>query len=166
MVIFLDTHTHLLFYFNLFYFITRCNIDFPPTVSSDISKARSKTWRYRGIHLHCSLLYLHEGVNACTVVTSHSPRTTTGSGTGTGTGAVIGSSCVPNPLTPTIPKAEQLSNIEKELKMWRAVVVVDIQQPHYIRIRSDDPSCEVSTPHILDCNWNWCWNWFIMNMNT
>lgn len=150
MVIFLDPHTHL------FYFTTRCNIDFPPTVLPDISKSRSKTWRYRGIHLHCSLLYLHEGVTACTVVTTHSPRTRTesGVGVGTGTGAVIGSSCIPNPLTPIIPKAERLLNQEKELKMWRLVVVVDIQQPHYIRIRSDDPSCEVRTSHISNDNSN------------
>ena len=152
MAIFLDPHTHL------FYFITHCNIDFLPTVPSDISKSRSKTWRYRGIHLHCSLLYLHEGVTACTVVKTHSPRTRTESGvdvgTGTGTGAVIGLSCIPNPLTPIIPRAERLLNQEKELKMWRLVVVVDIQQPHYIRIRSDDPSCEVSILHISNNNLN------------
>ena len=101
----------------------------PPVLPFNGSKSR-KCWRYRGITLHCNLLYLCGKANACVMVISNSA------------GAVTGSSCISNPLTPTISWSESLT--EQETKIWRAVVVVDIQQPYYIRIRSEDPSCEVS----------------------
>lgn len=108
-----------------------CHPDCPSALPSDGLESKSKSWQYRGIHLHCHLLYLYERPNALMTITSNT------------TGAVTGSSCIPNPLSPTAIRSG-FHHIRRETKKWRAVVVVDIQPPYDIRIRSSDQSCEVS----------------------
>ena len=106
----------------------------PPALSSDGSRSKRKSWRYRGIHLHCNLLYLSETPTVCVFISSGSAE------------AETSSSSIPSFLTPTPSTSVRLAGLVS--KTWRAVVVVDIQLPCYVRIHFDDQSCEVSYCHV------------------
>lgn len=100
-------------------------------------KNRARSWRYRGVSMHCHLFSLEETFVVSATVTATSSSLS-------GTGECSSTTPVTSNPSSSITYPQDTEARERTFS-WRKIEVIDIRQPHDIRIHFEGLSCAVRT---------------------